>query len=87
LNVQLEGFTTVNTEKRLKMEVGQTGTVFVPGKPFELGEFMACKILEVHGEKLRVELENGATGIIEKTEFTPRYMVIPSNAALTEHGD
>lgn len=34
---------------------------------------MACKILEVNGEKLRVELENGATGIIEKTEFTPRY--------------
>ena len=64
------------------MEVGQTGTVFVPGKPFELGEFMACKILEVQGEKLRVELENGATGIIEKTEFTPRYMVIPSNAEL-----
>ena len=41
---------------------------------------MACKILEVQVEKLRVELENGATGIIEKTEFTPRYMVIPSNA-------
>ncbi len=65
------------------MEVGQTGTVFVPGKPFELGEFMACKILEVNGEKLRVELENGATGIIEKTEFTPRYIVAPSNAEIT----
>lgn len=62
------------------MKVGQTGTFFRPGRPFELGEFIACRVIEIRGEKILVELQDGSQGEIQKDEFTPRYMVMPSNA-------
>lgn len=62
------------------MKVGQTGMFFRPGRPFELGEFIACRVLEIRGEKLLVELQDGSQGEIQKDEFTARYMAAPSNA-------
>ena len=43
------------------MKVGQTGTFSRPGRPFELGEFIACRVLEIRGEKILVELQGGGT--------------------------
>lgn len=34
-----------------------------------------CQILEVKGDMLRVELEQGGEGWIKASDFTPRYMV------------
>ena len=32
-----------------------------------------CQILEIKGDKLRVELEDGGEGWIKASDFTPRY--------------
>ena len=62
------------------MKVGQTGTFFRPGRPFELGEFIACRMLEIRGEKLLVELQDGSQREIQKDEFTAQYMAVSSSA-------
>lgn len=60
----------------MEIKVGQTGTVFRLGRPFELGEFVVCRVFEIHGEKILVELlQDGSLGEIQKTEFSPQYMV------------
>jgi hypothetical protein len=69
------------------MKIGQTGTFFRPGWPFELGEFIACRVLDILGEKLLVELQDGSHGEIQKSEFEPQYMVMPSNAEVTSRRD
>lgn len=61
------------------MKVGQTGKFFRPGMSVEFGKFIACRVLEIRGEKILVELQDGSRGEIRKDEFAPQYMVMPSN--------
>jgi hypothetical protein len=58
------------------MKPGQTGYFFAPSlSPFELGRFCPAIILEVRGDKLLVEIEDGTKGEILASDFTLRYFV------------
>lgn len=65
------------------VKVGFTGTFFRPGVPPQLGKFFVCRILEIRGDKLFVELENGSQGEIQAIEFTPHYFAGQGAAAPT----
>jgi len=62
------------------MKVSQTGEFFAIRNPYELGEFVHCRVLENRGDRLLVELEDGSQGEILATEFAPRYMVVVEEA-------
>ena len=59
------------------MKVGQTGKFLWIHNPYELGDFLSCRILEIRGETVLVELLDGSQGEIPANEFTPAYMIWP----------
>ena len=61
------------------MKIGQTGTFLWIHNPYELGDFLPCRILEIRGETLLVELLDGSQGEIPANEFTPVYMIWPED--------
>lgn len=56
------------------MKIGHTGTFFKPGGPYQLGEFIRCRVLDIRTKSLLVELEDGRSVEISKDAFTPIYM-------------
>lgn len=41
------------------MKIGHTGTFFKPGGPYQLGEFIRCRVLDIRTKSLLVEIEDG----------------------------
>ena len=55
------------------MKVGYTGTFWSGINPATNDGLWECEILEIQGDMLKVEIEDGRVGMIPKSEFTPRY--------------